>query len=191
MLFLFGSQTIRKVTDEQPFSCPVCQSQQTSYHMLEKNYFTLFFIRLLPLDIVADYLECTQCQHSFNPENLDMPAYILGVQQVLAYLMLGYGVKRSKQMGTDICKAKTDHDWDDDEMYKQLSCLDDGHNLFTSLNELSFHLNDLGKIRIVESACLMANSLSELEYEDRLRLNLISSALGVSHEFVKDVLARM
>jgi hypothetical protein len=53
------------------------------------------------------------------------------------------------------------------------------------LRQASSRINSQGKVQIIEAAFLMTYVCCEIQYEDRLRVNLIGNALGVSLEFVE------
>lgn len=191
MLFLLGEKAVRYATHEGTFNCPICNSSQDALHVVEKNYFTVFFIRILPLEILSDYIECAHCQHSFDPQNTAKPAYISGLELVLSYLMLGYGVNESKEIATDIFKAMTEREYDEKIFRDNIADLNNGKDLFKALKGLAFQLNTMGTIRVVEAAFLMSRALSDLGYEDRLRVNLIGNALGISLEFINEIIDRI
>lgn len=67
MFFIFGVGPRSKVIETQPFVCPVCQTQ-TQYQIKQhRNYFSLFFIPLIPLSKPKrGYKECLNC-HSKMP----------------------------------------------------------------------------------------------------------------------------
>ena len=46
-------------------------------------------------------------------------------------------------------------------------------------------MNSVGKQQVIEAAFLSTYACCELQYEDRLRINLIGNALGVGLEFVE------
>ena len=51
-------------------------------------------------------------------------------------------------------------------------------------------LNAIGKQQVIEAAFLSTHACCELQYEDRLRINLIGNALGVGLEFVEYAIAQ-
>ena len=150
-------------------------------------------MRILPLETLADYIECSQCQHAFKNEDegKNNPSYVPGLKLALAYLMLGYGVNDGKPIATGIFKMMTDGEYTEDEQRSNIATLDNGKDLYQSLKTLAYHLNTKGKMRIVEAAYLMTRSLSEIEYADRLRINLIGNSLGLSLEFTNEIITRI
>jgi len=117
--------------------------------------------------------------------------YISGLVLVLSYLMLGYGINDSKSEAAAIYKAMTDREYDEQAIQDNIVAFNEGKDLFKTLKGLAFRLNTMGKIRVVEAAYLITRALSEVEYEDRLRVNLIGNALGISLEFVNEIINRI
>lgn len=191
MLFLLGEKVVRTTTDHGSFDCPICQSPQTALHVLDKNYFTVFFIRILPLKLIGDYLECSHCLHSYDPKDTSQPAYIPHLSMILSYLMLGYGVNESKLLAADIYQNMTNQESDEKELRNNIAALSEGKEIFETLKAASFRLNTMAKIRLVEAAYLMTRAMSDLSYEDRLRVNLIGNALDLSLEFINEIINRI
>ena len=61
----------------------------------------------------------------------------------------------------------------------------DVHKVVT---RLSANVNAHGKQQVIEAAFLATYASCEMEHEDRLRVNLIGNALGVSLEYVESVI---
>ena len=71
MFFIFGVGPKTKVIEKSQFSCPVCRSR-TQYELKQqRNYFSLFFIPLIPLSKAkASLVKCLHC-------GTEMPASVL------------------------------------------------------------------------------------------------------------------
>lgn len=41
--------------------------------MQARRWFTFFWIPLIPLKIIGEYIECSSCQSTYEPRVLDMP----------------------------------------------------------------------------------------------------------------------
>ena len=46
--------------------CPSCQEDVNYDHKQVKRFGTLYFIPLLPLDELGDYVECQKCKNTYN-----------------------------------------------------------------------------------------------------------------------------
>lgn len=78
MFILFGFRGITYGKGKGTFQCPYCE-EQTSYERKRvRRFFTLFFIPLIPLDLLLEYVECRRCYHNFRPEALSLPADLVG-----------------------------------------------------------------------------------------------------------------
>lgn len=68
-IFGFGPKTIQ--TDKGQFNCPVCKSYATYEIKQQRNYFSLFFIPLIPLSKPkSGQVHCLSC-------GTDMPLQVL------------------------------------------------------------------------------------------------------------------
>ncbi len=71
-MIIFGWRGVTYTKDRGEFFCPGCTAQ-TAYKMKRvRNFFTLYFIPLIPLNKMGDFVECTRCRNQFKAEVLDM-----------------------------------------------------------------------------------------------------------------------
>ena len=160
--------------------------------MVETNYFCLFGIRLLPIEKIANYLRCDQCNNSFTEEPADVPSQVALVKRVLIYNQVGYGMQDYRDIVRDICIKVTGFEFHDDEILKELAAVETGdEDMVQILSSSASGLNLQGKQQIIEAAFLITHACCEIQYEDRLRINLVGNALGVSIEFVSSVIDRV
>ncbi len=194
MVFLFGESVRRSETAIGSRPCPICQVDRPFVRVVKTNFFTIFGLRLLPLGQVAEYLQCTACGQAFD-EGSDCPSHHALLLDVIAYLMLGYGVSRDRALAGEVYEAVTRTQLADTDLAAAISALDAGQrDLFDSLRQGAAKVNTRGKQEIVQAGYLVAYASCELEHDDRVRLNLIGNALDVPISFVaaciEDVRAR-
>jgi tellurite resistance protein len=53
------------------FFCPRCQGSRQYTHRKVRRFFTLYFIPVIPLDLVGEFVECNYCQGSYQMQVLD------------------------------------------------------------------------------------------------------------------------
>jgi len=75
-VFYFGSVT-RGV-----FHCPECGGDRHYNHKIGRRWFTLFFVPVIPLNMVAELVQCRTCYTRYNMNVLDVPT---SRQLALAY----------------------------------------------------------------------------------------------------------
>ena len=74
MFFIFGISPKTLKTQQGNFTCPVCR-QHTQYQInQQRNYFSLFFIKLFPVSKAkAPYVTCQRCSTVMPPSVLLQP----------------------------------------------------------------------------------------------------------------------
>lgn len=71
MFIIFGTRGIKHTVNDSPIlknKCPNC-SKGDLEHKLYRRWFTLFFIPLIPLDVVDRFYQCNHCKSAYN-ENI-------------------------------------------------------------------------------------------------------------------------
>src|SRR5947209_12553677 len=94
MLLIWGLRTRAKTLREDTFLCPHCGADRCFNHKLFRRWFTLFFIPLIPLKVLGEYVECATCKQRFKtavlqgPTNAGLQANLqLAVLEALATLL--------------------------------------------------------------------------------------------------------
>jgi hypothetical protein len=68
MLFIvFGSRVKHKELGEGEFFCPRCQATRHYKHKKAQRYFALYFVPLVPMGQLGEYVECQTCGAAFEP----------------------------------------------------------------------------------------------------------------------------
>jgi len=186
MFFLVGERVTGKTKDAGISACAVCGDDEHFSHVVETNYFSLFGLPLLPIEKLADYYRCDRCNNSYADLLVELPTQVPVLQRTLSYILLGYGQTGKSDLIRDICLKLCGFDYSAEEMRKAAIQLESGQSLFMEyLRSEASRINSQGKMQIIEAAFLMTYICCEIQYEDRLRVNLIGNALGVSLEFVE------
>jgi len=70
-MIIFGTRGVKSTLQEGEFMCPQCAT--TKPYKLKKvtKFFTLYFIPLIPLERLGEYVECQSCKGTFVPRVLD------------------------------------------------------------------------------------------------------------------------
>jgi len=69
-VIIFGSRGIRMKGESGSFFCPQCGGARQFTRQKLRRFFTLYFIPLIPLDVIGEYVECHYCHGTFKPEIL-------------------------------------------------------------------------------------------------------------------------
>ncbi len=68
MFILFGTRGLKHAVNDSPAipnACPNC-SNGNLVHKLYRRWFTLFFIPVIPLDVIDRFYECDKCSSAYN-----------------------------------------------------------------------------------------------------------------------------
>lgn len=66
-----GTRPRYKTVGKGKFFCPHCQRERNYERKAGKQYFTLYFIPLIPMGDATEFIECTHCGKSYNADVLD------------------------------------------------------------------------------------------------------------------------
>jgi uncharacterized tellurite resistance protein B-like protein len=70
-VIIFGTRGIRMKKGEGTFFCPRCQGSRQYTLRRIRRFFTLYFIPVIPLDAIGDFVECNYCKGQYEREVLE------------------------------------------------------------------------------------------------------------------------
>jgi hypothetical protein len=73
-LIILGTRIIYRTTGQGSFFCPQCRTGRPYRVRLGRRWFTLFFIPVIPMNKVGEYVQCETCRTRFRPDVLAQPA---------------------------------------------------------------------------------------------------------------------
>lgn len=73
-MIIIGSTNLTYTKSNGQFHCPQCNEQRPFRHRRKREFLTVYFIPLIPLQLVNEFLECSSCRGAFDKELADMTA---------------------------------------------------------------------------------------------------------------------
>ena len=73
-IIIYGWTTKEKTLESTEFFCPHCREHRDGEHRAVKRYFTLYFIPLIPLGTVGEFVRCDTCEGQYDTAVLDLTA---------------------------------------------------------------------------------------------------------------------
>lgn len=190
MFFLFGEKIRSKSTAVGVKHCPVCHAEHPFTEQQESLWFCLFAIPLLPIERTASYWRCDNCLMAYKPGALEQPSSVPVAQRITLYLLLGYAQRAHAKLAGEICLKLTGFELDSTTRAMLVREINTGGiDMVEYVRSEAASTNAIGKQQIIEAAFLATYACCDLQYEDRLRINLIGNALGVGLEFVDYAIA--
>ncbi len=71
-MIIFGTRVRHTTLSSGTFYCPNCKAQRNYELRRAKNYFALYFIPIIPMNTVGEYVACQTCNTNFKPDVLKM-----------------------------------------------------------------------------------------------------------------------
>jgi len=190
MIFLFGERTRAATRPVGNHMCVNCGSDQAFAEHNESNWFSVFGIPLLNIEDTALFWRCEHCLVSYVPNQLDVPSAVPLLKKLVLYILLGYEQHDQVGLASEISLKLTNTSFDEDEIRLVINEIQSGGvDMVAEVRAAGTHINTSGKQQIIEAAFLSTHACCELQYEDRLRINLIGNALEVGLEFVEYAIA--
>jgi hypothetical protein len=84
MLLIWGWRTRFKVLAGGMFHCPSCGGDRHYAHKQARNWFTLFFVPLIPLKVLGEFVECQTCKQGYDERILRLPTSATLTEQLVA-----------------------------------------------------------------------------------------------------------
>jgi hypothetical protein len=70
-MIIFGTRGVTWSKESGDFACPGCGCTRQPYtRKTVRRFFTLYFIPLIPLDKLGEYVECQNCHNKYNEQVL-------------------------------------------------------------------------------------------------------------------------
>jgi tellurite resistance protein len=189
-IIIWGTKGITYATEEGQFHCPNCRSSTQYSQKRVRRFFTLYWIPLIPLDVVGEYVECTRCQGTYKAEVLaydpekEQKAFEAefhrAVRRVMVLMMMADGEIATDELTTirRLYQQLTDRVLEDDDLQNEVKAVEQsGAGAQEALGEIAGTLNDSGKEMVIRAAFLVAASDGEFADEEKQLLSEIAGVL--------------
>lgn len=70
-MIIFGTKGVTTTSDRGAFFCPHCDHEQNYALKKVRRFFTLYFIPVIPISNLGEYVECDHCKGTYNTEVLN------------------------------------------------------------------------------------------------------------------------
>ena len=199
-MIIYGTRGIKSTTERGNFNCPGCNKNSRYVKKRVRRFFTLYFIPIIPLDKLGEYVECVDCQVTYDPEILSYdPAvesqkiesyFFISCKQVMISMLLADGViddsevKMLQQQFQQITGTFVPEDELREEI---LQISQQGADTQQTLTELAPSLNDQGKETIIRAAYSIAHSDGKIAESEERYLFELGQILELSNAQMKEI----
>lgn len=207
-LIIFGTRGLTTTVSTGKFFCPSCMAKRSYEHQRVRRFFTLYFIPLIPLDTIGEYVECLHCRDTYKPGVLDFDPDMLteakekvieaefhaAVKRVMVLMMLADGKIEPAEMETiqliygKLAKSELSKEAVEKEIEDAKA---DGRGLRPYLSSLVGSLNDSGKETVVKAAYFVASADGNVSSEETSLLGELAGALEMSPAQFKAIVDKL
>ncbi len=204
-MIIFGTRGVRFTKAQGQFQCPQCACQQPYKHKNVRRFFTLYFIPLIPLDSLGEYIECQVCKNTFVTRVLEyekpedklsqfLSEYQKAVKKVLILMLLADGIidDREKFEIKAQYKDLTGHDLQIEDLNKEIEKVQfENMDVKTYLSSISSTLNSQGKENILKAGFAVAASDNILDSTEMNLIHEMGVAMEMTTHHVKGILLHL
>ncbi|MCW8125123.1 zinc ribbon domain-containing protein [Microbulbifer halophilus] len=203
-MIIFGTRGITTTPQRGDFHCPTCSDTQNYALKRVRRFFTLYFIPLIPLNKLGEYVECRSCKDTYKPRVLDYdPAenaraleaeYHRAVKRVMIHTLLADGVVDDDEVRTaaDTYQKVAGRAIDEAELRREIQVVQAaGEDLGATLRGLQGSLNDEGKELALRAALLVAMADGEFQSEEQALVADIGANLGMTKAHIQGVISSL
>lgn len=177
------------------FHCPN-EGGDRHYRLVEaRKWFTLFWIPMIPLDVLGEYVECKSCGATYDPAVRDLPTtaqiedtLTTALRHIVVEMIKadGYVDRQERRAALDVMQRFVSRPYNEADLQRDLVELEPGGNAVSAAAGL---LNEHGKESVLQAALLLAAADGEIVDEEVQAVLEIGRELGMSPAHIRGVLA--
>ena len=192
-LIIFGTRGVTYGSEGGQFFCPDCEGKQQYLHRRVRRFFTLYFIPVIPLDLLGEYIECQSCTSTYKLSILDFDPtkaaaaeeaeFQKAMRRVLVMMMLADGVIEESEIEAiqTIIGKLEDRQVPRSEIETEIArAQSEKTAIETYCRSMAGYLNDAGREMVVKAAILVAGADGKFDDSERDALAKIATALNMS-----------
>lgn len=204
-LIIWGTRGVESVIKQGRFFCPTCGPETRFRQKRVRRFFTLYFIPLIPLDTVGQFVECGSCAGTFKVEVLSYDPdagreeaeaeFRQVMRRVMVDIMMADGKMDQAELktlatiyervgGKPLSKRRLEIELERREQ-------EGTEGTVAYLREARGFLNYSGKLLVIRGALAVAAADGEFQQEEQVALAQYADALGVSAKEYRGLVAEV
>ncbi len=201
-MIIFGTRGITTSPVKGDFHCPNCADQQPFRQRKVRKFFHLYFIPIIPLGTVGEYVECRTCKDTYHTRVLEYDPkaisdqleaeYKTAIKAVMVHILLADGIVDDDEVNTVISiYEKLGHQrLTVREVHEEIARVRNEHTPLSGyLRALQGRLNDEGKETVVTAALMVAVADGEFHDSEQRLMHQIGLDLGMTSAHIKGVIS--
>ena len=203
-MIIFGAKVVTSTQAKGTFYCPGCDREGVEYKQQRcRRFVTLYYLPLIPIKTVAEYIECQVCQNTYQPAVLKASAadhrafeaeFQLVIKRVMILMLLADGVVADAELEVirRIYLRLSDIDISIEDLRLEVEAARQGvSDVLVYLERNAPILNERGKELVIKSAFLVAAADDQFQDKERQLLADIGKTLDLSNAQVQAILGHL
>ncbi|HET9441920.1 MAG TPA: zinc ribbon domain-containing protein [Acidimicrobiales bacterium] len=186
MLLVFGWRARNRALGSGTFACPSCGTDRPYAHKEARRWFTLFFVPVIPLKVLGDFVECEVCGGTFDPAVLAAPTaaalsdHLLGaVREGLVAVLGREPTPAARAEAVALLSGFAGREWSEADLDRDLAELDTS-GLSARLATLAPVLTEQGKERLIGGLARAAATGGVLSPDQRAAVERLAAEVGMT-----------
>lgn len=201
-MIIFGSRGVTGVKQKGTFFCPNCGEGSRYMQKRVRRFFTLYFIPIIPLDKLGEYVECVGCKGTYDESVLDYdPAeterqaealYVVAMKQTMIGILLADGVVDEDEVRAvqEICQDLGGLPISEADVRAEIAAMQQERaSPLELVARVAGNLNDSGKENVVRAAYRIAASDGFVSDSELELMAEIGKALELSAAHYRGIMA--
>lgn len=199
-MIIFGWRNVTLTGDKGSFHCPSCGAGTRYEQKKVRRFFTLYFVPLIPLQGVGEYVECSGCGTSYDPEVLSYDpmaaerrfraAWQDAVLRVMVRMTAADGRIDDSEVETvqAIYHRLSGEELSPGEIASSAAAtLGGSSDVASDVQAVASHLNEHGREMVMRAAVFVALADGDMAEEEWKALAALAKAMGMSPAHAKGV----
>lgn len=197
MLLIFGISARYKTLGTGTFHCPHEGADREFHRRQARRWFTLFFIPVIPLRVLGEFIECTGCGSAYDEVVLKMPtaaSMMDNLANAMRYAVVaivtadGEVTDEERRRALEIMERFSDTPYTRQELAADLRDLDVA-DLSAAFERVAGQLNEHGKEELVTACVDLSAADGTIDDVELAEIRTAAGALGMSRAHVRGVIA--
>ncbi|GAA2032041.1 hypothetical protein GCM10009839_35130 [Catenulispora yoronensis] len=195
-MIIWGWRTVFRVVGTGVFSCPSCGTDREYQRRRAQRFFTLFFIPLIPLKTIGEFIRCTHCKTDFRESVLARPTaaqFTDRLQNAVRGVMVnvlrrgGAGNPAARAVAVEEIVTAGAVGYSEANLAQDMQVVPD--DLTQLLGGLAGQLPETGREAMVRGAIRVAAADGPVDAAERAVIDMVGAALGMTQAHVAGVVA--
>jgi hypothetical protein len=201
-MLILGTTRLTFTKSKGTFHCPQCTKEQAYRHRSVRNFFTVYFIPLIPLNQEGEYVECAQCRGRFEPSVVNLTAeQFAAMQKEAVYELMRRGLVTMLVLDDVVSDEQLDvirgfvrdylnRDIDNDQILGEAARVQQAGVAPTDyIASISSELDQSERDLFVRHAFLLATANGDLDEPHQQLLVQLPQLIGMDEARYRDVIA--